>query len=229
METVTVIIPVKDEEDGLKYLLDEYKSTSLTKRYSVNIIFVIDARTSDSSQEYAYKFSDTIINQQETTGKGAAVMQAVRKWKTEPTDFVIFLDADGSYSFDSVSKILDQLKQGSDVVSGSRFRSNTGRPEGMSLLHNIGNRFLSKVSSMKNRRKITDLCTGLWGFSKAALKQINFKSQGFDLEAEIAGLVRRKQLQHHEIEVEWSQRKGGTSKLRSLTDGLIIFLRIIRT
>ena len=99
----------------------------------------------------------------------------------------------------------------------------------MSRLHNFGNRFLSKVSSMKNRRRITDLCTGLWGFSETALKQMNFKSQGFDLEAEIAGLVRKKNLEHHEVEVEWSQRKGGVSKLRSLTDGLIIFLRIIRT
>ena len=32
-----------------------------------------------------------------------------------------------------------------------------------------------------------------------------------------------------EVEVEWSQRKGGVSKLRSLTDGFIIFLRILRT
>jgi len=41
--------------------------------------------------------------------------------------------------------------------------------------------------------------------------------------------LRKKNLEHHEVEVEWSQRKGGVSKLRSLTDGLIIFLRIIRT
>ena len=229
MNSVTIMIPVKDEEDGLKYLLGDFKSTSLMKDFSISIIFVIDARTSDSSEEFASKFSNIIINQEETTGKGAAMMQAVEKWKTESTDFAIFLDADGSYSFESVSKILHQLKLGSDVVSGSRFLSNSGRPEGMSRLHNFGNRFLSKISSLKNRRKITDLCTGLWGFSEKALKQLNFKSQGFDLEAEIAGLARRKNLKHHEVEVEWSQRKGGTSKLRSLTDGLIIFLRIIRT
>ena len=58
---------------------------------------------------------------------------------------------------------------------------------------------------------------------------MDIKSKGFDLEAELAGLVRRKGLDHVEVQVDWSQGKGGTSKLRSLTDGLIIFLRIIRT
>jgi dolichol-phosphate mannosyltransferase len=85
------------------------------------------------------------------------------------------------------------------------------------------------ISSIRNRRRISDLCTGLWGFRSHSLLKMKLKSKGFDLEAEIAGMIRKKGLKHLEIEVNWSQRKGGTSKLRSLTDGFIIFLRIIRT
>ena len=62
-----------------------------------------------------------------------------------------------------------------------------------------------------------------------ALLNFQIKSTGFDLEAELAGLVRRHSLVHVEVEVDWNQRKGGTSKLRSLTDGSIILLRIIMT
>jgi len=229
MKSVTIIVPVKDEEIGLQYLLDDYGSSNLEVDYDVTFIFVIDVRSSDSSQQYASKFSDIIIDQRDTTGKGAAVKQAVEYWKNQPTDFIVFLDADGSYSFSSVSRILSKLSMGSDVVSGSRFLSGGGRPEGMSRLHNFGNKLLSKASSIRNRRKITDLCTGLWGFSEKALMKMGIQSNGFDLEAEIAGRARKNGFQHHEVEVEWSQRKGGTSKLRSLTDGLIIFFRIIRT
>ena len=57
---------------------------------------------------------------------------------------------------------------------------------------------------------------------------MEIKSKGFDLEAELAGLAREKD-SIVEVQVDWSQRKGGTSKLRSLTDGFIILLRIIRT
>ncbi len=229
VEVISIIIPVKDEEAGLSYLLEDFRNSKLGQSYDVRFIFVIDIRTSDSSKIVASKFSDVIIDQKETTGKGAAVKQAVQYWKKKPSPKVIFLDADGSYSFESVKKVILKLEDGAEIVSGSRFLMKKGRPDGMSLLHNFGNKALSIISSMRNGRKISDLCTGLWGFRKSALDVLDIKSNGFDLEAEIAGLARRHKIPHSEIGVEWSQRKGGTSKLRSLTDGFIIFMRILRT
>ena len=229
MGEVTIIIPVKDEEVGLEFLLDDYRSSSLKDLHDVTFIFVIDKRTSDSSKKIASEFSENVIDQEETTGKGSAVRQAIDEWRKNPTQMIVFLDADGSYSFDSVSKILESIEEGADLVSGSRFLSGQGRPEGMSRLHNFGNRVLSAISSVRNRRRISDLCTGLWGFNSQSLMKMDVKSRGFDLEAELAGIARRQGLDHIEVQVDWSQRKGGTSKLRSLTDGFIIFLRIIRT
>ena len=229
MEKVTIIIPVKDEEEGLRFLIDDFQESSLKEKYLVRFIFVIDNRTSDSSRSVASELSEEIIDQKDTTGKGAAIRQAVDSWKMDPTPLVVFLDADGSYSFDSVLGIIERLEKGSDVVSGSRFLSQKGRPEGMGRLHNFGNHLLSAVSSLRNARRISDLCTGLWGFREDSLNKIVIKSNGFDLEAEIAGLCRKNRLTHTEIPVSWSQRKGGTSKLRSLTDGSIILLRILIT
>ena len=229
MEPVTVIVPVKDEEVGLNFLLDDYARSTLKDLYDIRFIFVIDVRTSDSSKKIASQFSETIIDQEGTTGKGSAMIQAIENWKSNKTPKIVFLDADGSYSFESVIRILDALENGADVVSGSRFLVQKGRPEGMSRLHNFGNKALSKISSIRNGRKISDLCTGLWGFTSKSLMSMEIKSKGFDIEAEMAGLARRMDLQHVEVQVDWSQRKGGTSKLRSLTDGMIILLRIIRT
>ena len=229
MEPATVIIPVKDEEDGLRFLLDEYKSSSFKGNSFVEFIFVIDGRTSDDSKSIAMEFSHHIIDQRDTHGKGAAIKQAVAVWRSNKTPRVVFLDADGSYSFDAVSDVLRTLEEGADVVSGSRFLSGKGRPKGMSRLHNFGNRLLSRISSIRNRRRISDLCTGLWGFDAEALEKLDIRAEGFDLEAEIAGKARREGLDHREIAVGWSQRKGGTSKLSSLRDGFIIMMRILRT
>ena len=229
MEKVSIVIPVKDEEDGLRFLLEDFNHSPITRLYDIQFLFVIDARTSDSSKNIASKFSENIIDQKDSTGKGSAVVQAVELWRQNPTPKIVFLDADGSYSFDSVIGVLEALAGGADVVSGSRFLSSNGRPKGMSRMHNFGNRALSRISSIRNGRKISDLCTGLWGFSSDSLMSMEIKSKGFDLEAELAGLARRNRLSHVEVQVDWSQRKGGTSKLRSLTDGLIILLRIIRT
>jgi hypothetical protein len=61
------------------------------------------------------------------------------------------------------------------------------------------------------------------------LEKLDIRAEGFDLEAEIVGRARKEGLDHREIAVGWSQRKGGTSKLRSLRDGFIIMMRILRT
>ena len=77
VDTVTIIVPVKDEEEGLSYLLDDFEKSDLKNNFDIQFIFVIDVRTSDSSKTVASIMSENIIDQSETTGKGAAMKQAV--------------------------------------------------------------------------------------------------------------------------------------------------------
>ena len=62
MEKVTIIVPVKDEEDGLNFLVRDYEKSDLKEYYDIEFIFVIDDRTSDSSREIASKLSKNIID-----------------------------------------------------------------------------------------------------------------------------------------------------------------------
>ena len=229
MHKVTIVVPVKDEEVGLQFLIGDFEDSKIQEEYDIKFIFVIDERTSDDSRKFAERLSERIIDQRGSHGKGDAIQQAISHLEAMESEFVIFLDADGSYSFNGVKRVISSLEGGADVVSGSRFLNYSGRPEGMSRTHNFGNHLLSKISSIRNRRKISDLCTGLWGFTDESIKSMEIQSNGFDLEAELAGLARKKNLHHVEVPVEWSQRKGGRSKLRSIRDGAFILLRIIRT
>ena len=65
MDKATIIIPVKDEEVGLQYLLDDFSSSDTFKDVKIRFIFVIDGRTSDNSREVAEGFSQEIIDQKE--------------------------------------------------------------------------------------------------------------------------------------------------------------------
>ena len=223
----TIIIPVKDEEVGLLFLLQDYKESNISAIMDINFIFVIDCRTSDNSKNVASKFSEIIINQDKTHGKGAAIRQALETWKKNKTEYVVFMDADGSYCFKDVMTIINALENDHDVVSGSRFLLKNKDLRNMSLLHNFGNRALSLISSIRNRRKISDLCTGLWGFNSKSIEILNLKSKGFDLEAEIAGKAKKNNLNHKEVPVTWNQRRGGFSKLKSFRDGFVILIRVI--
>ena len=44
MENVTIVIPVKDEEVGLQYLIEDFKDSKVSNNYSVSFVFVIDER-----------------------------------------------------------------------------------------------------------------------------------------------------------------------------------------
>ena len=74
---VSIIIPVKDEEEGLRYLINDLSSSRLQELFSVEFIFVIDERTSDDSRNVARNFSSKIIDQKDTHGKGSAIRQAI--------------------------------------------------------------------------------------------------------------------------------------------------------
>ena len=66
MEPTTVIIPVKDEEDGLRFLLEDYKASPFEGNSFLEFIFVIDGRTSDNSKAIATEFSQHVIDQTAT-------------------------------------------------------------------------------------------------------------------------------------------------------------------
>lgn len=229
MKTITVVLPAKDEEVGLGQLANEFKESSLRNRDGLSITIVVDSRSSDHSREIANLLADKIIDQKRGHGKGLAIKSAIAEWKINTTDFFIMMDSDGSYLWQDVERIIQELESGAQVVSGVRLEGLFKRTEGMSILHHFGNHALSLISSLRNRKKIYDLCTGLWGFEENALKQISPISDGFDLEAEIHGRIRINGLSHIQIPIKWRPRIGGEAKIRSFVDGFKILYRTLVT
>ena len=229
MASVTVIMPVKDEEEGLRLLVDEFQRSSLADRKDLCFIIVVDGRSSDMSREVSKMLADSIIDQSERHGKGDAIKAAISKWSENPTELLVMMDADGSYQWADVENVIEALESGAEAVTGVRLRGIFTRVEGMTFLHHMGNHALAMSASLRNRRKIHDLCSGLWGFSKEAITRISPTAQGFDLEAELHGRVRSERIPLVQIPIEWRCRVGGTSKLRSFVDGFRIFIRILRT
>ena len=229
MARVTIIIPVKDEEDGLRLLAREFRQSHLSKSGEASLIIVVDCRSSDKSREVSEQLADFVIDQSESLGKGDAIKAAISKWSKQPTEFLVMMDGDGSYKWSDVEKVVKELEAGAEAVTGTRLRGIFVKVEGMSLLHHVGNHMLALAASIRNRKKIHDLCSGLWGFNENAITRISPTAKGFDLEAELHGRVRYEGINLTQIPIDWRCRVGGISKLRSFVDGLRIFVRIIRT
>lgn len=151
----SIVIPAKNEQEGLKELLP-----SLLKLHPNEIIIVNDGST-DNTELVCQDFGVTVINHAYSKGNGAAIKTGARSAKS---DYIVFMDADGQHKASDVPMLLDELENGYDLVVGAR-----GLNSQAGLLRGVGNRFYNWFSSLIVGHKIHDLTSGF-----RAVKRENF-------------------------------------------------------
>lgn len=142
-----VVIPAKNEEKGLQILLQKFRAIYP----SVNIIVVDDAST-DATVKVAEGFGATVISQPYSKGNGAAIKSGLRAATSE---VVVCMDGDGQHKPEDISKLLEQIGNGFDMVVGSRDRA------GQAGFHrSFANGFYNRFASWMVGQKIDDLTSG---------------------------------------------------------------------
>ena len=118
---LSVIIPSYKEGKRIGDNLMEIEKYLSGKNYTYEVLVVVDGSPDDTA-EVARSFSDKVKNLQvienpENHGKGYVVRQGLLEAKGEVR---VFLDADGSTSISHIDSFLPEIKNGYDVVIGSR-------------------------------------------------------------------------------------------------------------
>ncbi len=80
-------------------------------------------------------------------------------------------DADGQYHPQHIPELIEKVREGYDLVLGSRFQ---GKVKHMPLLKKLGNLAFSKVLSSLTKVKITDSTTGFRAFTPEIAREINY-------------------------------------------------------
>jgi dolichol-phosphate mannosyltransferase len=218
---ITILLPTLNEEEYIQKVIKELPLPNLkSKGYNVNIL-VVDGKSTDRTKELASNLGANVIDQ-EGKGKGAAVRQAFSYAKT---DYLFMLDADGTYSGAYIPEMLDKLEHGSDIVLGSRLdgRIHDGA---MTSLNYFGNKMLTLLANALYGTRISDVCTGLWGFKSEVIKNLNLNSINFEIEAEMFATCVKKKYKITEIPIEY-MRRGETPPKLSPTSAVGIARKLI--
>lgn len=218
---VSIILPALNEEETIGKVIDEIPRQTLEgKGYDVSVL-VVDGNSTDRTREIAEdKGAQVIIEPRK--GKGRAMRTAFEQVKA---DFVFMLDADYTYPATYIPDMLDILQHGCPVVIGSRLKGK--REEGaMSRLNVVGNHLLTLMANILYWTRISDLCTGYWGFRGEVIPDLRLSADGFDFEAELFTQVARKGYPIAEIPIYY-RRRPTPAKLSSLKDGLKIGWKLI--
>ncbi|MCK9357235.1 MAG: glycosyltransferase family 2 protein, partial [Dehalococcoidia bacterium] len=178
--TVVIVIPALNEVSTIGAVLDEIPVAELTAAgYRVRTLVVDNGSTDGTSAVASQRSAEVIIEPQR--GKGMAMRRAFRE---AGGDYVFMLDADATYPAAHIPEMLQKLTHGCDVVTGSRLKGRRA-PGSISAVNLLGNYLLTWLGCVLYHRRISDLCTGYWGFRAGVLPCLSLHSKGFNLEAEL--------------------------------------------
>src|SRR5215218_655342 len=204
---LSIIIPLKDEEESLPELADWIKRVCDQHQYSYEIIMVDDGSTDDSWKviERLNAANPAIkgIKFQRNYGKSAALNEG---FKAAQGDVVITMDADLQDSPDEIPDLRKMIvTDGYDLVSGWKKKryDNT-------LTKNIPSKFFNSVTSEVSHIKLHDFNCGLKAYRKKVVKSIEVYGEMHRYIPVIAKWAGYKKI--GEKVVEHRPRKFGVSK-----------------
>jgi glycosyltransferase involved in cell wall biosynthesis len=166
---LSIVIPLKDEEESLPELADWIKKVCETNGYSYEMVMVDDGSTDHSWQviEQLSKANPAIkgIRFQRNYGKSEALNEA---FKAAIGEVVITMDADLQDSPDEIPELRRMvLEDGYDLVSGWKKKryDNT-------FTKNIPSKFFNAVTRKMSKIRLHDFNCGLKAYRKKVVKSI---------------------------------------------------------
>ncbi len=224
--TVSVIIPVYQEEESLESCLSNLINTLEAAGLDYEIIVVDDGSTDRSlalllelqKQYKRLRVAHHLYNR----GYGAALRTGVRLAQGE---VVVFMDADGQHMAEEILALLEHIPP-YDLVIGYRTKSYSGP-----WYRNMGNRFYNWLASYLTRYEIKDLTSGFRAMRRVAMLHfLSLLPAGFSASATGTLAFLKAGYNVLFVPVTVLPRIRGRSKVNPLVDGwrfLMLTLRII--
>lgn len=213
MKDVTILLPAFQEEEAIGKVIDDIRSVLPECR----ILVAYHPSTDGTEDILAQKGVDWITENKR--GKGYAVRTAIRSIRSP---FVIMMDADFTYPAKHIPELLENLE---DVTLGYRHKR---EPGAMSSANFFGNRVLSLLASILFRRRVYDVCSGMWAFKKEVLDEFELESGGFTLEVDLFVNCVRNKCKINQIPIEYRGRLDGSLPKLRIMDGIHIGLFLIK-
>lgn len=213
MITLSIIIPIYNEEDRLPKTFEALLELVLPRGIKLDKIIFVNDGSKDNSVlkikkasirlERLLRTKIEIISDACNHGKGFAVRSGMMR---SNSDYTLFSDADMSTPFDELQKFRFWMKAGYDVIIGTRKNGQSTILRNQPIYRQILGKVFTFLSNIILGTWISDFTCGFKLFSKNAKDKI-FASQtviGWGFDAEILYIASKLPLKFQEIPVVWS-------------------------
>lgn len=226
MQSLSVVIPAYNEEDGIVDIAQRVLAIGPALReVGINTLelLVVDDGSSDQTAATARQIEGVrLIQHPHNKGYGAALKTGFSHAQGE---LLAFLDADGTYPPEYFPQLCQAALNGADLVVGSR---RSGASSQMPAMRRLGNLIWSNLLTLLGNQRIFDPASGMRVFKRTILNRLYPLPDGLNLTPVMSTRAVHEQIQMAEIAIPYSERLG-RSKLSVVRDGTLFLQSIIWT
>jgi glycosyltransferase involved in cell wall biosynthesis len=232
INTLSIIIPVFNEEKTVQTLLDKVVEVDLIKEIRKELIVINDCSV-DNTDAIISKYIENhpeiniqYIKHSKNTGKGGALHSGI---KHATGEYLVIQDADLEYDPKEYNILLEPIVNGlADVVFGSRFL--TGKAHRVLYFwHSVGNKFLTLLSNMFSNLNLTDMETCYKLFDTKMIQSIKLQESRFGFEPEVTIKISRiPNIRIYEVGISYFGRSYSEGKKINWKDGVRAIYCILR-
>ena len=210
---VSIVMPCLNEEATIRTCIEKAQNALEVLGLSGEVI-VADNGSTDASVAIAEKLGARIVHQP-ILGYGSAYLAGIGAARGK---YIIIGDSDNTYDFSEIARFLEPLREGNDLVMGSRFSGNI-LPGAMPKLHRyLGNPVLTGILNILFRVNVSDAHCGMRAFTRDTYQQMQLQTIGMEFASEMVIKAARLNLKIAEVPITYYPRKG-ESKLNTFRDG----------
>jgi len=156
-----------------------------------------------------------VVRHERNQGKGAAIRTAARH---ATGDYMIICDADLEYSPEEIPSLVDVVKKGeAEVVYGTRsFGSHTA----YSFWYVLGNKLVTLFANVMFNAWLSDVETCFKLMPLTLYRDLDVRSAGFGMEAEVTGKLLRRGVRPYEVPISYRARTREEGKKLTWRDGV---------
>lgn len=223
---ISFVFPCLNEEETLKYCIDELKSTLDSRKDISYEIIVADNGSTDKSAEIAAAAGARVVPVKDR-GYGAALKGG---FAAAEFDYLAFADADGSYPLNKLPEMFDAAqKNDADMVIASRLNGGKIEEGAMPFLHRyLGTPVLTALINLLFRGKLSDCNSGFRLMKKSSYEKWRLEADGMEFASEL--LITALKSEAKTVEIKGGLRRDLRSRsphLRTWRDGMRHLLFIL--
>jgi len=195
------------------------------KKY-VDRVVVVDDGSTDNTLDIAESLGAYVVRHETNIGYGAALKNCFEAARHLGASAMVIIDSDGQHDPSEIPKLLEPLKNGFDLVIGSRFVNGNGK--NVPIYRKFGMKVLDVATYVAGGLNVTDSQSGFRAYGKRAIENIHLYDTDMSAGSEILIQAGDYNLKFTEVEIHCRYDLDNCSSEHPFIHGPRVLFRILK-